>query len=79
MTNEIDETSTEEALHEADADEAQPPARRHRQLWFACITRITTDEEGRTCETDPEEEALHEADLDEAQAAAGHYCGGGAG
>jgi len=37
--------------------------------------RITTDEEGRTSETDPEEEALHEADLDEAQAPAGHYCG----
>jgi len=28
--NEIDETSTEEALHEADADEAQAAAGHHR-------------------------------------------------
>jgi len=71
--NEIDETSTEEALHQADPDEAQAAARRHRRLCFAFNARITTDEEGRTSETDPEEEALYEADPDEAQGSPGHH------
>jgi len=72
VTNEIDETSTEEALHEADADEAQAAARRHRRP-RAFISKLATDEEGRTSETDPQEKALHQADPDETQAAAGHH------
>jgi hypothetical protein len=70
--NEIDETSTEEALHQADPDEAQAAARHHRRCairWRYCC-RITLNGRERTSETDPEEEALHEADPDEAQAAA---------